>query len=684
MKKMVLVFASCAVTPQLSKATENNEFEIITTTASRLAETAGERPVSLSLLTEAQLDDVGVTHIEKALRLVAGANIQHGNGQEYLPALRSQVLSGAGACGGILMAEDGIALRAAGFCNINELFESHFEAAERIEVLKGPNSVLYGSNAVHGVVNVITSNRIQKTPRVALDIGSYGYSRTRIQAGDKALGLGAALTLTKDSGYRDDESVEQQKLNVKHQYEGEKIGVVSGITYTHLDQQTAGYITGVDSYKNKQLAKQNENPEAFRKAESFRAWTEITGHVDDSNTVLIKPYVRWQEMEFVKHFLPGKPFEENGQTGVGLQTLIHTELSDSIQLDWGMDAEYTQGEMLQYQPTPTEGSAFLRSTIPTGKHYDYEVDARQLAPFANLSWQQGNWFVELGARFESMKYDYRNFLPTGRTKENGSVCAMGGCRYSRPASGKDSFAYFSPKFGLSYAFTERHIAYANVSKGYRAPQAAELYQLQRAQVKASLEEEKADNIELGLKGSADSLGYQVAIYDMEKENLIFRDSDFFYINDGRSRHRGVELELSYSFSAHWQLDLAATRAKHTYEQDNILGGININGNDLDSAPRNVINAQLHWQALDNLSWSLAWHHVGEYFTDPENLHRYSGHDLLSLRGKWQVNPHLALTVRVKNLTDEHYAERADYTSFSGERYFPGRPRNILVSLDYRW
>ncbi|WMO13093.1 TonB-dependent receptor plug domain-containing protein [Pseudoalteromonas piscicida] len=235
MKKMVLVFASCALTPQLSKATENNEFEIITTTASRLAETAGERPVSLSLLTEAKLDDIGVTHIEKALRLVAGANIQHGNGQEYLPALRSQVLSGAGACGGILMAEDGIALRAAGFCNINELFESHFEAAERIEVLKGPNSVLYGSNAVHGVVNVITSNRIQKTPRVALDIGSYGYSRTRIQAGDKALGLGSALSLTKDTGYRNDESVEQQKLSVKHQYEGEKIGVVSGITYTHLE-----------------------------------------------------------------------------------------------------------------------------------------------------------------------------------------------------------------------------------------------------------------------------------------------------------------------------------------------------------------------------------------------------------------------------------------------------------------
>ncbi|PCK32594.1 TonB-dependent receptor [Pseudoalteromonas piscicida] len=684
MKKLAFALAGCAFASQPSLATENNEFEIITTTASRLATTTGERPVSLSQLSEAQLEDIGVTHIEKALRLVAGANIQHGNGQEYLPALRSQVLSGAGACGGILMAEDGIALRAAGFCNINELFESHFEAAERIEVLKGPNSVLYGSNAVHGVVNVITANHIQDESRVAVDVGSYGYSRARIGAGNEALGLGSALTLTKDTGYRDGESVEQQKISVKHQYQGSLANVVSGVTYTHLNQHTAGYITGDDSYKDKTLAKQNENPEAYRKAESFRAWSEVSWFWNDTNTVLLKPYMRWQEMEFVKHFLPGKPFEENGQTGVGLQTLVQTELSDSVQLDWGVDAEYTQGEMLQYQPTPTQGSAFLQATIPPGKHYDYDVDASQIASFAKLTWRQGNWLAELGGRYESMRYDYQNWLPTGRTKEDGSTCSMGGCRYSRPASDTDHFSYFSPQFGLSYALATSHIAYVNLSSGYRAPQAAELYQLQRAQLKASLQEEKANSVEVGIKGSTDKLSYQVAAYEMDKDNLIFRDSDFFYINDGRAKYRGVELELSYQLFERWQVDLAATRTKHTYEQDNILNSININGNELDSAPRNLVNMQLRWQALDNLSMSLAWHHVGAYFTDPENRHRYSGHDLLTLRGKWQINPQLALTLRVKNLTDERYAERADYTSFSGERYFPGRPRNVLVSLDYRW
>ena len=107
--------AGVVLAPSLSVATENADIEVITTTAPRFEASSALEPVALSQISQAQLQDIGVTHIEKAMQTVAGANLQHGNGQEYLPALRSQVLSGAGACGGLLTAEDGIALRAAGF-----------------------------------------------------------------------------------------------------------------------------------------------------------------------------------------------------------------------------------------------------------------------------------------------------------------------------------------------------------------------------------------------------------------------------------------------------------------------------------------------------------------------------------------------------------------------------------------
>ncbi|MEI5639017.1 MULTISPECIES: TonB-dependent receptor [unclassified Pseudoalteromonas] len=671
------------LTPSLGFASDNSDIEVITTTASRFEASSALEPVALSQISQAQLQDIGVTHIEKAMQTVAGANLQHGNGQEYLPALRSQVLSGAGACGGLLAAEDGIPLRAAGFCNINELFESHFEAAERIEVLKGPNSVLYGSNAMHGVVNVISKDTINSAPELGLDYGSFGYTRARMAGGSSEYNLGAAATLTHDSGYREGESVSQQKLSLRHQYQGQSVSAASGLTYTHLDQDTAGYITGADSYKDTVAAKGNENPEAYRKAQSLRAWSALSWQRGESE-ILVKPYLRWQEMDFLKHFLPGKPLETNSQTGVGIQTAVKTPLAEHVTLNWGLDAEYTQGEMLQQQDRPTQGSAFLQATIPMGKHYDYQVDASQIAPYALLRWQQQQWTVDLGGRFESIRYDYDNFLPVGRTKADGTECGMGGCRYSRPASGGDNFSSFSPTLALSYRLDADAMLYANVSKGFRAPQTAELYQLQRAQQKAQLQEVQADNIEVGLKGATRDLRYQVALYRMVKDNLIFRDSDFFYINDGESSHEGVEVELNYRLSPQWQLDIAATYAEHRYEQDRVLNGVNINGNMLDTAPKVVATSQLEWQPVDSFSTALVWRHVGEYYTDPENLHRYEGHDLLSLRAKWQASPQLALTMRVKNLTDARYAERADFTSFSGERYFPGRPRNVMLSLDYVW
>ncbi|MFZ9904275.1 MAG: hypothetical protein ACO3GE_02635 [Steroidobacteraceae bacterium] len=58
-------------------------------------------------------------HYASALNTVPGVLVQRGSGQESLIAIRSPVLTGAGACGAFLLLEDGIPLRPTGFCNVN-------------------------------------------------------------------------------------------------------------------------------------------------------------------------------------------------------------------------------------------------------------------------------------------------------------------------------------------------------------------------------------------------------------------------------------------------------------------------------------------------------------------------------------------------------------------------------------
>jgi outer membrane receptor for Fe3+-dicitrate len=63
---------------------------------------------------------VNAQHIHEVMNRVAGAWVVRGSGQEHQTAIRSPVLGGGGACGGFLPLEDGIPVRPAGFCNINQ------------------------------------------------------------------------------------------------------------------------------------------------------------------------------------------------------------------------------------------------------------------------------------------------------------------------------------------------------------------------------------------------------------------------------------------------------------------------------------------------------------------------------------------------------------------------------------
>lgn len=679
-----LSLLTISLSPMLAGAQEMSGIERIETTSSRIQGKVNASGYAVSSVSEETLSLLSFQHIQESLNYIAGAGVQRGNGQEYLPALRSPVLTGAGACGGILAAEDGIPLRAAGFCNINELFEAHGEMAQRIDVIKGPASALYGSNAIHGVINVITPDTTQGDGILGFDYGSYGFHRVKFQEGKDfgSSGVGIAASLTRDTGYRDDEGVDQEKVSLRHRLEWDNTVITSGMTYTHLEQETAGYIEGFESYKYTQIARSNPNPEAFRNARSLRLWSKFHTTYEGGHALSVTPYIRNQDMRFRMHFLPGKPLEENAQKGVGVLSQFNYVVNDRISLDVGVDAEYTEGELTQSQQGPTEGSAFLVETIPAGKHYDYDVDATLLAPFFALNWQDDKWVIQLGGRFETMRYNYANNMNTGRVRENGTECGFGGCRYSRPADSENDYNNFSPKLSLRYQLSPQIQLFGGVARGYRAPQATELYRLQRAQTVSELESVTADNVELGITGSLLSGGYTLSFYRLEKDNVIYRDSDFFNVSNGETWHRGVELTFDQQLSDVLRVDFAGTYARHTYEHSQLSGELDIKGNDIDTAPKVLFNTRLSYDVTEEIQAQLEWQHVSSYYTDAENLNEYDGHDLVHGRISWDVTNSITLYARINNMLDTDYAERADYTSFSGPRYFPGRPRNFMLSASF--
>lgn len=647
----------------------------------KITVTATKRPSSLKSLTgnlgsldQTVISKINAQHINQTINRIAGTWVSRGNGQEHLTAIRSPVLTGAGGCGAFFIAQDGISARAPGFCNANQLFDLNSEQAGDIEVIRGPSSVLYGTNAVHGVLNVLTPDAFdEKADYLGLTLGPNDYIKNDFSIAGSGSNH-ALLTygnLTEDGGYKEQSGFSQQKLNVIHQYQGDRLDVKTVLAVTNLNQETSGFVQGFEAYRDPDLKRQNPNPEAFRDSKAFRLYSQINYQISDASSLVITPFARSTDMAFLQHFLPWQSLEENDQQSWGVQSRYIQQLDDVTVLA-GFDVDFTEGGLRETQANP------FSPTIPAGEHYDYEVDATVLSPYANLLWAPSNELnINAGIRFEHTEYDYDNLL------SDGDACAPGveNCRFTRPADQTTKFNEWSYQLGLNYALSGQHNVYANLSKGYRAPQATELFRLQAGQSIAELDAEKIDSVEAGIRGQMSGLFYDITAFVMDKDNFIFQDTQRQNISNGQTRHSGLEATLRVNLPAGWFVAANATLAKHRYDNDISLSRQSINGNEIDTAPEHMGSAQLGWQSDQGSELELEWVHLGDYYLNPENTAEYSGHNLLNLRAAKQITPSLKLSLSWLNLADKDYAERADF-GFGNYRYFVGEPRSVFLSVRY--
>jgi outer membrane receptor protein involved in Fe transport len=653
--------------------------EQVLVTASRVPEDGLKLPMAWSSLDASDLALIGHTHVNEAMAQVAGTWIVRGNGQESLTALRSPVLTGAGSCGAFLVAADSISLRAPGFCNVNQLFDANTEQAGRIEVIKGPATALYGSNAMHGLINVISAAPPESEDQnIAVEAGSWDYYRAKYRYGNTwgANGISVRINGSTFGGYQDDSGYDQQKATLRHDYQGDTWSTVSVLDMANLNQETAGYIRGYKSYEDNSLRKTNPNPEAYRDVWSARFYSSASRELGSASTLTITPYLRDNDMKFLQHFLPWQPVEENDHHSLGLRAKLDTD-HDGINWASGVDLEYTDGSLREHQEED------FSPNQPAGVHYDYEVGASVAAAYSQARARLGtNWEVTGGLRLEYTYYDYDN------KASDGTACgpAATACRFFRPADRDDDFTDWSFNAGASYSFTDNEVAYLRFARGFRAPQTTELYRLQAGQQVADLDSEELSNIELGLRGVwQDKLEYDLSVYHMNKDNVIFQDANRFNVSGAKTRHYGAEFSLDYRFSTDWYFRLDGTVVSHTYDSRiNLLGSDgDIKGNTIDTAPEAFGSARLGWQFGSSGQLELEWLYMDSYYLEPDNEHQYDGHSLFNLRASAPLSPAWRGTLRLTNLLDEDYAERADF-GFGQYRYFVGLPRAAYLEISYQF
>lgn len=676
----------------------------VVVTGTREGTSLNDTPAAVGVIQRESIERTRPNHPSQLLGQVPGVSVAVTNGEGHTTAIRQPFTTNPV----YLFLEDGIPIRSTGFFNHNALYEINIPQAGGIEVTRGPGTALYGSDAIGGIVNVLTRTPPTKPEfGISGELGGHGFWRvlTGGGAGYANGGWRADLNLTHTDGWRDSTGYDRQSGTVRwDHFIGGETALKTVFAFSTIDQQTgANSPLTLGDYNNNPT--RNYLPIAFRKVDAFRLSTSYEREVGNT-LVSLTPYVRDSSMDllatFTLNFDPTISMVENRSYGLLAKWRIDFPDAMRARLIVGTDIDVSPGERQEDSlNVSTSGAAPARvfnSYSVARRVYDYDVTFTGVSPYVHGEFSPTERLrVVGGLRYDHLTYKFRNRL-SGAPIFVAPGTPFPGARFYGQANDNDpKFTHLSPKIGVTYALAAETHAFAGYSHGFRAPSEGNLFRpsvgasaaaaTAAAQSALSLKPIKADQFEVGLRGTVSKMSYDLVVYDLRKRDDIVSQRDPVTtftqtVNAGSTRHRGVELGVGAPLLSVLRLDVAFSYAKHKYEEWVTNAGV-FSGKEIEAAPRVLSTTRLTWQPIPRAQAQLEWVRLGHYWLDAANTQTYSGHDLFNVRASWPLTKDVSAFGSVYNLTDKRYADSAQLSS-NQPVLSPGLPRTFYAGLEAKW
>ncbi len=638
------------------------------------------------------IQDTHPAHPSEILERVAGVYVNVTNGEGHMTAIRQPLTTKAV----YLYLEDGIPTRSTGFFNHNALYEVNIPQAAGVEVTKGPGTSLYGSDAIGGVINVLTRPAPQQAEGdISVEAGEHGWKRLLLSGGNTwgDDGVRADLNVTSTDGWRDNTAYDRQSTTLRW----DKFTVDGGsfktlLAASNIDQQVAGTsrLSETD-YLNNPTA--NYYPISYREVQAVRLSTAYEKE-DNSTLLSLTPYARHNSMDYMPNWSLGydPSVQKTESDSLGFLAKYRMDFAPyRTRVIVGADIDYTAGSRLEHSIDAFKDADGVYTSYTVEEvTYNYDVNYTAVSPYVHVETSPTDkWRITAGLRYDNYEYDYSNQM----ADDSLSVTPASMTRpaiYNHPSDTRVDFSHFSPKLGAAYEFTNQLNGFVSYRHAFRAPSEGQLFRPGSNAASLDLDAVKADSLEVGVRGQAnDNWKYELSVYSMSvKDDLVsYVDpvtSDRTTVNAGETSHRGIELSTNGKMTETLQLAVSYSYAKHLYE-DWVNNNVDYSGNEIESAPRVIANTRFTYKPalLNGGRVELEWVHLGDYWMDQSNTGKYDGHDIYHLRFNHRMDKQLNLFARVINVTDELYATAASISRGNNE-YAPGMPRTLYAGVDYKF
>lgn len=660
-------------------ATAADTLPEVTVTGTREGELRSETPTSVSVIGKEKIDGIKPTHPMEIINRAPGAAVVPTTGEGHTTAIRQPMTTDAV----YQFLEDGVPIRATGFFNHNALYEINIPQADSIEVVRGPGSALQGSDAIGGVVNVMTRPpSLKPEARTTAEVGSYGWARFLGSASNTwgDTGLRGDLNLTYWDGWRDATKYHRESTTLRwDELFSSGLTVKTVLSGTNIDQDTgANSRLSLADYQNNPT--RNYTPIAFRKVDALRL-SQAYEYEDGKDLTSVTPYVRWNKMELLPSWqLTYDPVQyETGHSSLGVLARHRHDFDFwRSRLIGGIDLDYSPGYREEWALSTTRSNNVFTSYRRNTKLYDYDVVFTQASPYLHAETSPIDRLrLSAGVRFDYIGYDYTNKLTTLQTGT-----------WRRPESGNVDYTHLSPSLGATFEVLPTLNVFANYKQAFRAPSESQLFRQGRNINSIGIDPVVAESVEAGVRRpETDGLSWEVAAYRMIKRNDILTARDGAgqtTTNSGQTLHQGIEASVGYTILPGLRAETAWSAARHEYQTWRANGG-DFHGKDMPLAPRVLGNTVLSYAppALPGARLEGEWTHMSDYQLDDANTKDYDGHHLFTLRAAYDVTPNLSAFFRVFNVTDASWATTGAVTNGLPE-FAPGQPRTFYGGITARF
>ena len=576
---------------------------------------------------------------------------------------------------------------------------SHFDlaGAQRIEVLRGPFSVLYG-NSSGGVISLIGAPAREAEVEAAVDVGSFGLRQARVGVAAPLGGgfdLRAGVQHMQFDGFRPQSEAERTLANARLGWQGERDSVT--VLLNALDQPAQDplgltrELFDADPRQTAPEAIRFDTRKDTRQMQTGASWR----HRFDAGALRESQLAAYAGQREVTQWLAIPPGAQgNPRHGGGVVDFDRDYFGAEARLRWAWDGiDVVAGLASDRQRDERRG---FENFIGSGT-------SQVLGVTGNLRRDEVNR-AETDDVFAQGEFALAGTLTASAGVRSGRVKLKASDNYlsNGDDSGNRSFSYTNPVFGLRWLAAPGLNLHASVARGTESPTLGELAYRSDGSggFNAALNAQTSRQAEIGAKWRAAGWDADVTLFEARVSDEIGVASNAggrsSFQNVGRTLRRGAELAGGWQPSAAWRTRLAATWLDATYRDDfKVCAGVPCLAPSLDVPAGNRIAgtqrasgwAELAWTDATWGEWGVEARVVGNTVVNDRNSDKAAGYGIAGLRWGRAIalgagGSRVEILARVDNLFDRSFAGSVIVNESNGRFFETGAPRSGLLAL--RW